>query len=71
MKILEKWGFIKTKPLGNEMYGYVFIVSPYYIAKKLYSTKKYTNEGWYNALLERAEAIKATDLEDIDEDQYD
>lgn len=71
MKILEKWGFIKTKPLGNEMYGYVFIVNPYYVTKKLYSTQKYSNEGWYNALLERAEAIKATDLEYINEDQFD
>ncbi len=71
MKILEKWGFIKTKPLGNEMYGYVFLVSPYYVVKKLFNAKKYTDEGWYNALWERAQDIKATDLEDIDVDQYD
>jgi len=68
MKILEEKGFIKTKPLGNEKYGYVFIVSPYYAVKKLLSTKEYTDEGSYNALWERAEDIKATDLEDINFD---
>jgi hypothetical protein len=68
MKILEKLGFIKTKPLGLEPYGYVLLVNPYYVVKKLHDSNKYTDEGWYNALWERAEEIKATDLEEFDDD---
>ena len=66
MRLLEKWGFIKTKPLGAEEHGYVLILNPYKVVKDLYETKKYSDDGWYFALCERADEIRATDLEDED-----
>jgi len=67
MKILEKIGFIKTKPLAEEKYGYVLILNPYHVVKKLVDTKKYTDEGWFNALWERHDAIGASDLDELEE----
>lgn len=64
MKILEKLGFIKTKPLGIEKLGYVVLINPYKVVKKLSQDGTYQDEGWFNALIERAEEIKATDFED-------
>jgi hypothetical protein len=64
MRLLEKWGFIKTKKYGAEEHGYIVILNPYKVVKELYETKKYNDDGWYFALLERADEIKATDLED-------
>ena len=68
MKILEKWGFIKAKPLAAEQYGYILLLNPYKIVKKLYEEGKYTDEGWYNALYDYADFIKATDMDEDDED---
>lgn len=64
MQILEKLGFIITKKHGIQDYGYVVILNPYKIVKNLYKEGKFKDNGWYNALFERAEEIKATDLDD-------
>lgn len=67
MRILVELGFIKSKPKGDEEVGYIVILSPYYVVKKLRKKRKVKNEGLYNALLERCEQIKATDLENDEE----
>jgi hypothetical protein len=69
MKILEKLGFIKSKPLADEPYGFVLLVSPYYVVKNLYDTKKYTDEGWFNALWERCDVYGASDLDELYDDE--
>ena len=63
MKILEKLGFIRCKPFSSNPFGYVLLLNPYGVVKRLWEKKKYTNEGWYNALREYASSIKAADLE--------
>lgn len=67
MRILEKLGFIKTKAYGSEEHGYVVLLNPYKVVKSLYQNGTFKEEGWFNALYDRAEDIKATDLEDDDE----
>lgn len=64
MRILENLGFIKTKPLGSEKYGYILLLNPYKVIKSLNKQGKLKDDSWLNALYERAEDIKATDLED-------
>ncbi len=71
MKILEKLGFIKSKPLADEPYGYILILSPYYTVKKLYDSKRYTDDGWINALYERQKSIGVSDLDDLYEIESD
>jgi hypothetical protein len=66
MKLLIDLGFIKCKPLADEPYGYTLLLSPYYAVKKLVDSKKYNDEGWYNALYERHDEIKASDLDDLE-----
>ncbi|MBW1941037.1 MAG: hypothetical protein JRI28_06660 [Deltaproteobacteria bacterium] len=65
MKELEALGFIKTQPLGDEQLGYVFIRNPYQVIKERNLKEK--DQGLYNALFERTEAIKANDLHDEEE----
>jgi hypothetical protein len=65
MKTLVKLGFIKHKPLDEEPYGYVLVINPYYAVKRLVDSGEYGDEGWYNALWERHDAIGATDLDDL------
>jgi hypothetical protein len=36
MKTLEEQGFIKTKPLGSQLYKYVVIIHPGKVMQKLY-----------------------------------
>lgn len=64
MKKLEELGFIKSAPLGPEPYGFVVLLNPYHVVKRLYLSKIYEDAGWYNALHERADEVKATDLEE-------
>lgn len=67
IKKLDELGFIKTKSLAGDPYGYILILSPYYAAKNLYDTKKYTDEGWFNALWERHNDVGAEDLDELEE----
>lgn len=66
IRLLEKHGFIKTAELAAEEYGYIVILNPYKVVKALYEKGNFSDDGWYNALIERAEEIKATDLDDDD-----
>lgn len=68
MRILERLCFIKTKAHGAEKHGYVVLLNPYKVVKSLYQDGTFKDEGWFNALYERAEDIKATDLEDDDDE---
>ncbi len=69
MKILEDLGFIQSKPLGDEKYGFIVLLNPYLVVKNHYGSGLYSNQGWYNALAERAEKIRATDLEEEEEEE--
>lgn len=62
LRILEKMGFIRSKPFMSEEFGYILIHNPYHIVKKLHTDGKYKNEGVFNALREQAERIGAKDL---------
>lgn len=64
MRILEKLGFIKSKPLSAEELGYIVLLNPYKVVKELHKSGKFADDGWFSALHERADDIKATDLED-------
>ena len=64
MKLLEQHGFIETKPLADEPYGYVLVINPYYAIKELFDSGS-CDEGWYYALMERHDAIGATDLDEL------
>lgn len=64
MKRLKELGFIDSKPLANEEFGYVLLISPYYVVKNFWESGKYSDEGWYNAFVERTDSIGATDLDE-------
>ena len=67
MKILEELGFIKSQPLGTELYGYIFIVNPYQVLKELKTNKKYDDQGWMNALMERVDNLQVIESDDDDD----
>lgn len=69
MKILEDLGFIKIKPLAEEPFGYALLLSPYYAVQKLFKSGKYKDEGFFNALYERHDEIKASDLDDLEDEE--
>ena len=68
MRILDKLGFILTKPNMSEEHGYVVLLNPYKVSKALHENGTFKNEGWINALYDRADDIKADDLEDEDDE---
>jgi hypothetical protein len=64
IKILQKLGFIDTKPGPSGQLSYALIWNPYDVVEQHY--KKRTagmREDLYNALLQRANEIKADDLD--------
>jgi hypothetical protein len=67
MKLLEKQGWIMAKKLGDEPFGYVLMLNPYFVVKKMHDEREYqVDEGWYNALLERQYAIGVSDIDDLE-----
>lgn len=67
IKILERLGFIKIAQNRSEPYGHVALMNPYKVVKQLRKQGDSIDEGWFNALRDRAEEIKATDLDDDEE----
>ncbi len=56
MSELEKLGFIETRPRGGETYGYVMLVNPYLVIKKLIDEKA-VSDAWKGAFLGRMNEI--------------
>jgi hypothetical protein len=48
MRVLEKTGFIKTVPVGNQQYRFVFLVHPTVAVQRLRDAGK-VSDPWWNA----------------------
>ena len=64
MSILEKRGFIKSKPLGNRKYGYTLIVHPVAVVERLRQQKKLP-PGWWETFRERQVEVKEPSYSDL------
>jgi hypothetical protein len=63
MKILEKVGFIKSKPIGNRKYGAVLLVHPTVAVQHLYDKGK-VDEVWWNTYRSRQSETKENTFEE-------
>ena len=64
MELLEKNGFIKSKPKGNRRYGYVLIVHPSVAIEQLRAQNKLP-AGWWDTYRARQIETKETPYEDL------
>ena len=55
IQLLEKLGFIKTKPGGNRRFHYVLLVHPTVIVKRLYDEGKVPEDWWTTYMSLQAE----------------
>jgi len=55
---LEKCGFIKKAPRGNNNYGYILLINPYIAIAKLYKDGRINEYGW-NAIRQRCLEVGA------------
>jgi len=63
MRILEDLGFIKIKPAGNRVYGYVLLVHPTSVIEKL-ETQKKLPPNWLDGYSVRQIETKETTIEE-------
>jgi hypothetical protein len=64
MKILEDQSWIRVHKFGDEKYGYIQVVNPYFVAKRLYDEDR-VDEMLFHLLLERHYAVGAADLDEL------
>ncbi len=61
LKLLEELGFIEVKPNGSKKYGYILLLHPHRVAKKIHEEKSSPEiERWYGAWAKRALEVGAT-----------
>lgn len=65
LRVLKELGFVDYKPGLAGPYQFVLLLNPYHAVKAL-RAKGWVQEGAYNALFQRAQEIRATDLDDED-----
>lgn len=66
MRLLEKYGFIKSKTVAEEEFRWVLLMNPYLAAKKLMEEHpELVDRNEWETLLSRATEIGCTELEGI------
>jgi hypothetical protein len=55
--VLKELGFIDVKPNGKRQYGYIVLLDPHKVVKKLHTAGK-IKDHWYGAYVKRASEIK-------------
>jgi hypothetical protein len=59
IKALESLGFIRLAPKGNRQIGYVLLLNPYIVVKRLREEGKVPEQAWWNAFTARMSQIGA------------
>lgn len=68
LRVLKELGFVDFKPGPAGPYQYVLLLNPYHVVKALYA-KGWVQQVTYTAILQRAQEIRATDMDDDSDDE--
>lgn len=62
LDLLAKLGFIETKPNGSRKYGFVLLLHPHHVAKKIRegNSNPEIHDKWWGAFVKRASEIGST-----------
>lgn len=59
VRALEFLGFIRVAPKGNRQIGYILLLNPYVVVKRLRDDNKIPEEAWWNSLTTRMSQVGA------------